>query len=569
VRRAPVLALAAAGALALPAAAFAHAALLRTVPQASGVVNTPPKELQLTYSEAVEPRFAIVSVTDAAAHQETTGPPRRSPTDPDTLLVPLKRVREGWYLVYWRAISVDGHPVRGAFTFAVGPNPGPAPQFVIPSISETAATPRLLAARFAMFLAVMTAIGIAALRLGIGRPVVRRVAGTTLRRTTIAFAVSSAVALVAIPVYLVVSTADFALRSAFDLGAIVPLVRVSAFGRGMVDLWIAFALFVAAAAIAIRVDRPERAHRSVSELVAGLGAAIAAAGVLLVPGLAGHAAQTAPRGLSLAFDWLHLVGGSIWIGGLIGLLVLWSSLPVASRVAGLVVVVPRFSNVAVLAVLALVGAGIGSAFGHLPTVASLWQTSYGKALLWKIGLLAAALLLAAVNLLRTKDRLRRVEVGMPAATLLRRLVAGEALLVTGAIFAAAVLSSLPPPSKALASVGNASAHVGPGAVQRTVTKDGYTFAFRVTPNKAAVPNSFAVRITRGGKPVRGAEVVATFAMLDMEMGQQAYKLTETTPGDYGHAAPALVMVGHWSLSFDVTPPGKQPMTVLLVDTARG
>ena len=30
---------------------------------------------------------------------------------------------EGWYLVYWRAISVDGHPVQGAFTFAVGPNP--------------------------------------------------------------------------------------------------------------------------------------------------------------------------------------------------------------------------------------------------------------------------------------------------------------------------------------------------------------------------------------------------------------------------------------------------------------
>ena len=131
-----------AGALALPAAAFAHAALLRTVPQASGTVNTPPKQVALTYSEAVEPRFAIVSVTDAAGRQQTAGPPRRSPANPDTLLVPLRHVGEGWYLVYWRAISVDGHPVRGAFTFAVGPNAGPAPQFVIPSISETAATPR-------------------------------------------------------------------------------------------------------------------------------------------------------------------------------------------------------------------------------------------------------------------------------------------------------------------------------------------------------------------------------------------------------------------------------------------
>ena len=89
-KRRLTLVVAVAGALAFPAAAYSHAALLRTVPQASGIVNTAPKEVALTYSEAVEPRFAIVSVTDAAAHQETTGPPRRSPANPDTLLVPLR-----------------------------------------------------------------------------------------------------------------------------------------------------------------------------------------------------------------------------------------------------------------------------------------------------------------------------------------------------------------------------------------------------------------------------------------------------------------------------------------------
>jgi copper transport protein len=33
--------------------------------------------------------------------------------------------------------------------------------------------------------------------------------------------------------------------------------------------------------------------------------------------------------------------------------------------------------------------------------------------------------------------------------------------------------------------------------------------------------------------------------------------------------PALVMVGHWGLSFQVTPHGGQPFTVLLVDRANG
>lgn len=569
-RRALCISLAAAGALVLPAAAFAHAALLRTVPQASGVVNASPTQVALTFSEAVEPRFAIVSVTDAAAHQQASGPPRRSPTDPDTLLVPIKHVPEGWYLVYWRVISVDGHPVRGAFTFAVGPNQGPAPQFVIPSTSETAATPKLLTARWLVFLSVMTAVGLAALRLAIARPVVGRVSGTTLRAVTIAFVVTAAVGLVAIPAYTLLSTADFALRSFFSFGALIPLVRASAFGRSYIDLWICFALFVAATLFAIRIDRPERPQRSLAELVAAIGVVLAGGATLLVPGLAGHAAQTSPRGLSVALDWLHLASGSLWVGGLLGLLVLWRSLPEAARVAGLVVAVPRFSNTAFVSVLTLIGSGTGAARLHLPTLATLWTTSYGQALLVKIGLLASAMALAAGNLLRTKPRLGRPEVGVPAARLLRRLVAGETVLVGAAVFAAAVLSSLAPPSKALASVGGASAHVGPGPVSRTVEKNGYTFGFVVSPNKAALPNSFAVKISRKGRPVTGAEVVVTFEMLDMEMGNQAYRLTETRPGFYTHpASPALVMVGHWGLSFNVTPRGGTPFDVLLVDRANG
>ena len=90
--RAGLLAAAAAAALALPAAASAHAGLVHTVPTASAVVNRPPPLVQLTYTEAVEPRFATISVTDAAGTQETAGAPRRSAADPKTLVVPLRRL---------------------------------------------------------------------------------------------------------------------------------------------------------------------------------------------------------------------------------------------------------------------------------------------------------------------------------------------------------------------------------------------------------------------------------------------------------------------------------------------
>jgi copper transport protein len=574
VRRGVVALAALVAALALPAAAWAHAALLHTVPSASGTVNTPPKEVQLTYSEAVEPRFAIVSVTDAAGHQQTNGSPARSPTNADTLVVPVKKLGEGWYLVWWRVISEDGHPVRGAFTFAVGPNAGPAPQFVIPSISETATTTRLLVARWLAFLSVMTAIGIFVLRMAIARPLVRRVGGTRLRAVSIAFMVVALVALVAVPVYAYIATAQFALRSVWKLGAIVPLMRASSFGRGYLDLELTFALFAVAALAALWVDRPQRPQRSVAEILSFGGALLAAGAVLLVPGIAGHAAQTSPRGWSLLFDWSHLSAGSLWIGGLIGLLVLWTSLPAARRVGGLVVCVPRFSNVAFVSVNVLIASGVAAAIVHLPTLSSLWQTSYGKAILWKVGILLVAMMLAAVNLLWTRPRLLASagdypELGPSTATVLRRLVGVEVVLVAAIIFAAAVLSSLPPPPKALAGLGGAPVHVGPGPVTRTVNQDGYTAQVRVTPNRAAQSNRFEITLTRDGKPVTGANVTTTFAMLDMEMGRQAYAFKETSPGVYTHAAPALVMVGHWGITFNVEPPGGKPFSVVLVDRANG
>ena len=80
---------------------------------------------------------------------------------------------------------------------------------------------------------------------------------------------------------------------------------------------------------------------------------------------------------------------------------------------------------------------------------------------------------------------------------------------------------------------------------------------------------YEAQVTKGGKPVSGADVVAKFTMLDMEMGQQEYRLRETAPGVYTHAAPALVMVGHWGLSFDVAPKGAPPFSALIVDQANG
>jgi hypothetical protein len=92
---------------------------------------------------------------------------------------------------------------------------------------------------------------------------------------------------------------------------------------------------------------------------------------------------------------------------------------------------------------------------------------------------------------------------------------------------------------------------------------------RISPNRAAVPNDFAVAITRNGRPVRGADVTLRFDMLDMEMQSLEYRLPETRPGVYGRSEPALVMVGHWGLTLTVTPARGSPASVVLLDRAGG
>jgi hypothetical protein len=241
----------------------------------------------------------------------------------------------------------------------------------------------------------------------------------------------------------------------------------------------------------------------------------------------------------------------------------------------LAVVVPRFSRVALGAVLTLIATGTLQTIEHLPTLSALWQTAYGRSIAVKIGLLGLALILGAVNLLVTTPRLAAAgaredpALGGGGARLLRRTVSGEVVLVASTVFAAGLLTSLPPPASALGRAGDALARVGPGPVRRPVAQAGTRAVVRLTPNVAVRPMGFGVDLARGGAPVTGATVVARFDMLDMDMAQQAFTLRETRPGTYRRTAMPLIMVGNWGVTFDVTPRSGPPYSFVVVDRANG
>jgi len=105
-------------ALILPASAWAHATLVRTVPANGAVLGTSPAEVRLVFNDTVRPGSGIKAIRNAGA-SVLAGKARV--TGGRTLIVPLRsRLPDGDYTVLWRVVSNDGHIVAGVIAFAVG-----------------------------------------------------------------------------------------------------------------------------------------------------------------------------------------------------------------------------------------------------------------------------------------------------------------------------------------------------------------------------------------------------------------------------------------------------------------
>ena len=98
------------------ASALAHTELAQTVPADKAVLETAPKEVMLHFTEAV--RLTSVALRKEGGAAAELGP---LPADKsDHFALPARELSTGAYTVEWRALSDDGHALRGAFGFTVG-----------------------------------------------------------------------------------------------------------------------------------------------------------------------------------------------------------------------------------------------------------------------------------------------------------------------------------------------------------------------------------------------------------------------------------------------------------------
>jgi len=515
--------------LVVPQAAFAHASLVSTTPPRGAVLDGSPSEVVLSFDESVSTVAGSVRVFDGEVERVDSGEVRKPSSDEVAVGLP-DGLPDGAYTVAWRVLSADSHPIRGAFVFSVGEPTGDA-SGVVEEVLDAEAESEAVD----LSLAVVRFVGLALILLCVGgAAVLAFVVDQRETRTRLTWLVlAGAAALLAVD-----SLAWIALTgvkaAGFGLDAVFrwPLAR-DVIETGFGQVWLVrAALALSLAALAIVAAR-RRSEPWLTPVVF-LSSAIA-----VTPALSGHA--RVEGSLAVLSDAIHVAAAGVWAGGLAFLALLlveaggdrWS---LATKA------VPRFSTLAVVSVIALVGAGLVNGFLEVRSWQALWHTTYGQLLLVKVALLVPLLALGAFNNKISVPRLKSGSAGPEVRRHFARAVAVELTLMIVIVgVTTALVAERPAKAQVTAARGPVSheGQIGP-------------YDFSVTVDPAAVGRNeihlYLLDSTGQLAAVDEMELSATLPAVDI--GPLRFK---STPAGHGHVitTAALPLAGDWKLQLDV------------------
>src|SRR6202035_636994 len=149
----------------------------------------------------------------------------------------------------------------------------------------------------------------------------------------------------------------------------------------------------------------------------------------------------ASRGtLALVADYVHLLAGALWAGGLLAIVVAARSVSRSAREDVLRGSILGFSRLAAPTVAVVALAGVYLALRELPTASALVSTGYGIVLLIKAGVAAGALALGGYH---RRFVVPRLAAGAPIAAIRRTLVLELGVLASVLALAAVLTQQAP------------------------------------------------------------------------------------------------------------------------------
>ncbi len=103
--------------LALPRAAYAHAVLVKSIPQNNGTVHSGGTVVELTYNSRIDATRSSLNLAgpDGAPHALTLKPG----SSPNVLSAAMPSLTPGAYQLQWQVLATDGHITRGIVKFRV------------------------------------------------------------------------------------------------------------------------------------------------------------------------------------------------------------------------------------------------------------------------------------------------------------------------------------------------------------------------------------------------------------------------------------------------------------------
>ncbi|UIK04691.1 copper resistance CopC/CopD family protein [Neorhizobium galegae] len=493
----------------MTAAASAHASLNTTEPRDGSVVPIAPRVIALTFSEPVSPTSL-----------KLTRPDRSSVTlksfvlkDRTVEITPPDDLSDGSYLLSWRVVSEDGHPIGGSVVFSIG-QPNASARGAAADV-DWPVRAGLWIGKVALYVGLFLGVG--------GVFAIHWFAdgsGKALRPVLAALGAGFAGALL---------SAGF--QGLDTVGEPVSRLFVpTVWKAGMVtSFWPTVIFAIAALALAglALASGRGRDARWIS-----ISALITAAFALC---LSGHASAADPQWLMRPAVFLHVAAIAVWAGALLPILAEFRK---GGEAAGSAL--HRFSRFIPWAVLVLVVAGCVLAVVQVRTLAGLVTTAYGIVFLVKLGLLVLLFVLAAVNRWKLTSGSEKGE-SVAIRQLVRSIAAETVILLL--IFAVAAMWRFTPPPRTLI------ADVQRSAVVRLQTSK-VVADVKITPDRVGEVAISAVIAKSDRSPLDPQEVTVVLSNPGAEIEPIRRKAEK---GKDGWTVPdiALPVPGRWRLRVDV------------------
>jgi copper transport protein len=412
------------------AGAFAHASLIETLPADGAMLRKAPADVTLIFNEPVAPLVFKLLLPDGSVRPLT-----HSMTVDNGLKLDLPdSTAPGTYLLSWRVVSADGHPVGGALTYSVG---GRSAGNAAEAAALSAASSALPISRSQTAAIWLTRLGLyLALFIGVGAALFRGFMPGASPPALWAIPVLAA-GLLLLPLAVGLQGLDALALPWNDLSEWQPWYASLQTTYGTTAWLMLASLITACAALAlIAARRWSRLFALAAALL--LGVALATSG---------HASSASPQWLARPAVFIHGMMIAAWVGSLLPLLLLLrSDRPESGQATAALM---RFSRVIPWVMFLLLASGATLAVLQLDAIASLWTTNYGRILSAKLILVLLLLAVAAVNRHVLTAGVQRNDAR--ARRWMRRLICLELALVV-LVLALATTWRFTPPPRALAAV---------------------------------------------------------------------------------------------------------------------